>query len=68
METKNYFIVQYNDRYGNGQNKTYECLVKSKAEFERWLKAYNEEREADGNEPESEEEFNLIPVKLFINH
>lgn len=60
-----FYIVQYNDRYGNGQNKAYECLVKSKAEFEEWLKRYNEEREEDGEMEESADEFDLIPISLF---
>jgi len=60
-----YYIVQYNDRYGNGQNKTYECLVKSEAEFERWLKKYNKEREDDGEMVEGADEFDLIPINLY---
>jgi len=65
MSKNTFYIVQYNDRYGNGQNKTYECLVKSKAEFERWLKAYNEERDDAGEMEESADEFDLIPINLF---
>jgi hypothetical protein len=45
----------------------FECIVKDKNDFIEWLQKHNEEREADGNEPESEEEFNLIPVQLFNN-
>ena len=67
METKNYFIVQYHDKFGNGNNTMFECIVKDKNDFIEWLQKHNEEREADGNEPESEEEFNLIPVQLFNN-
>lgn len=59
-----YYIVQYNDRYGNGQNKMYECLVKSKEDFDAWLKNHNEMR--DGAE-ETSDEFDLIPIKLFTN-
>jgi len=64
METKNYFIVQYNDKFGDGNNTTFECIVKDKNDFIKWLKKHNEEREADGNEPEGEEEFSLIPIGL----
>lgn len=63
MET--YYIVQYNDCYGNGDNKTIECLVKDKKTFKKWLKQHNIDRKSDGNEPEDVEEFDLIPVNLI---
>lgn len=62
---ENYYIVQYNDSYGNGTDKDIECLVKSKEDFDLWLSKHNEERENDGNEPEDEDEFDLIPITLF---
>lgn len=61
---KKLFIVQYNDCYGNGDSSI-EVIVKSKEDFNRWLKQHNEERESDGELEESEEEFTLIPVELF---
>ena len=60
-----YYIVQYNDRYGNGDDKTYECILKDKETFDKWLKDHNDEREGMGAEPESAEEFDLIPIELF---
>lgn len=65
MAKNTFYIVQYNDRYGNGQNKTNECLVKSKVEFQNWLKAYNKEREEQGEMEEGAEEFDLIPISLY---
>jgi hypothetical protein len=65
MLKSNYFIVQYNDRYGNGNDTNIECIVESKDDFYKWLKQHNVDREADGNEPENEEEFDLISVELF---
>ena len=63
---KTFYIVQYNDRYGNGTDKSNEILVESKKDFEAWLVLHNEEREAEGNEPDDEDEFDLIPINLFI--
>lgn len=60
-----FYIVQYNDKYGNGDNKSFEILVKDKQVFEDWLKAHNEEREEQGEMEEGAEEFNLIPITLF---
>jgi hypothetical protein len=42
-----------------------ETLVKDKQGFENWLKFHNAQRHIDGNLPEGEEEFNLIPINLF---
>jgi hypothetical protein len=67
METKNYFIVQYNDKFGNGDNTMFECIVKDKNDFIEWLKRHNSSRLEDGENEEGEEEFNLIPVQLFNN-
>jgi hypothetical protein len=60
-----FYIVQYNDRYGNGDDKMYECIVKSKADFLKWLKEHNKERKGMGAMAESAEEFNLIPVNFW---
>ena len=65
MEKTTYYIVQYNDCYGNGDQKQNEVLVKNEAGFWKWLKQRNKERVADGNEPEGEEEFDLLPINLF---
>jgi len=65
MENSNLYIVQYNDRYGNGTDKNLECIVKSHEDFYKWLEQHNSERVTDGNEEESADEFDLIPIKLF---
>ena len=58
-------LVRYNDRYGNGTDTKDEVIVKSKADFKRWLKEWNSERKGMGAMKESEEEFDLIEVELF---
>jgi len=60
-----YYIVQYNDMYGNGTDKKIECIVKDEDGFNKWFEEHNNEREEMGEEPESREEFTLIPVNLF---
>ena len=60
-----FFIVKYNDCYGNGEDTNFEILVKNKADFKKWLKLLNEERKANGEQKESAEEFTLIPIELF---
>ena len=58
------YIVQYNDRYGNGDKKILEVIVESRNHFLEWLDEHNESR--GGSEPEGQEEFDLIPLQLFI--
>jgi hypothetical protein len=65
MENNTFYIVQYNDRYGNGDDKKIECIVRDKNMFKKWLKQWNKERKEMGNEPENPEEFNLISVNLW---
>jgi hypothetical protein len=65
MSNNTFYIVQYNDKYGNGKNKSFEILVKDKQVFEDWLKAHNQEREEEGEMEESADEFDLIPINLF---
>ena len=60
-----FYIVQYNDRYGNGTDKKIECIVKSKIDFLKWLKEHNDEREGMDAMVENAEEFDLIPVNLW---
>ena len=60
--TNQYYIVQYNDKYGNGNDKKIECLVKNKTAFKKWLKEHNSMRDA---KPERTDEFDLIPIGLF---
>jgi phosphopantetheine adenylyltransferase len=65
MEQETYYIVQYNDRFGNGTDKNFEALVRSEAEFKKWLKQHNAERKEMGADRELPEEFDLIPISLF---
>jgi hypothetical protein len=51
--------------YGNGTDKKIECIVKDEDGFNKWFEEHNNEREEMGEEPESREEFTLIPVNLF---
>jgi hypothetical protein len=65
MKETTFYIVQYNDCYGNGDQKSNEVLVKDEAAFWRWLKQRNKERIAEGEMEEQVEEFDLIPITLF---
>lgn len=64
MNTEIYFIVQYNDCYGNG-DKENEVLVKDENTFLRWLAQRNQERSESGELEENVEEFDLIPIAIF---
>ena len=64
MNTTKLILVRYNDCYGHSE-KTYETIVKSKADFKRWLKQHNEKRKEIGGMKESAEEFDLIEIDLF---
>jgi hypothetical protein len=62
---KTLLVVQYNDYYGGGKDKSYETIVESEEQFYLWLEEHNKEREANGNGPEDEDEFDLIELELF---
>jgi len=72
MKTKTYYVVRYNDCYGNGEKKL-EVIVESHEDFKKWLELHNEERRDDFDDDfdddyfveEKEEEFDLIPLELF---
>lgn len=64
MSTKKVFIIQYNDCYGNGDNKSIESVIEKRADFNKWLKQHNKDRKAEGNEPESKAEFDLIETSF----
>ena len=66
MENNTYYIVEYNDCYGNG-NRQIEVLVRNEQEFLRWLEIRNKERADAGELIEDLEEFDLIPIELFDN-
>jgi len=74
-----YFIVQYNDCYGNGDQKQYEGVM-TRPGFETWLVEHNERRwnevacgEKDSEDHlnkkcccfENEDEFDLIPTTII---
>ncbi len=42
--TNTLYVVQYNDRYGNGDKKTLEVIVKNRNHFLEWLDEHNESR------------------------
>lgn len=63
---KTLYAVQYNDKYGNGDKKNLEVIVESRNHFLEWLDEHNESR--GGAEPEGKEEFDLIPLQLFISN
>ena len=65
--TKTFYLVRYNDCYGNGDDKNIECIVENKTAFNNWLKEHNRERRGMGHQSEKKEEFDLIPVQLFTN-
>jgi hypothetical protein len=67
MENSTFYIVEYNDCYGNGDQKSNEVLVRNEQEFLRWLEIRNKERADAGELVEDMEEFDLIPIELFEN-
>ena len=66
MENSTFYIVEYNDCYGNGDRQI-EVLVRSEQEFLLWLELRNKERADAGELVEDMEEFDLIPIELFDN-
>jgi hypothetical protein len=66
MENNTFYIVEYNDCYGNGDRQI-EVLVRNEQEFLRWLELRNKERADAGELIEDVEEFDLIPIELFDN-
>jgi hypothetical protein len=67
MENNTFYIVEYNDCYGNGDQKSNEVLVRNEQEFLLWLELRNKERADAGELIEDVEEFDLIPIELFDN-
>jgi len=64
---KKLFVVQYNDTYGNGNNKKLEVIVKSYEDFLKWLDEHNKQRKFEDEDAieEDEDEFTLIALSLF---
>jgi hypothetical protein len=63
--SKTMYIVRYNDIYGNGDNQKLEVIVENRNHFLEWLEEHNESR--GGSEPELEEEFDLIPLSVYVS-
>lgn len=61
-ELKTLYVVRYNDVYGNGDKQNLEIIVEDRNQFLEWLEEHNECR---GSEDEGQEEFDLIPLKLY---
>lgn len=61
----NFFVIQYNDKYGTGMDKKIEVLIKHEKDFNNWLKKHNQERKQSGEMEESKDEFDIIPIELF---
>ena len=67
------YVVQYNDCFGNGDDKKLEVIVESELAFKEWLKEHNKNRSMDCLSDddfveEGAEEFNLIPLKFIENN
>ena len=68
---KQVYLVTYNARYENPEAKAIEgCIIATDWEdanekFLKWLDGWNEEREADGNNPEGEDEFDLEALSIL---
>ena len=60
------YLVVYNARYENPNNRSIEGWLEGWEDFEYWLKEHNRKRIEEGNEPESAEEFDVIPVNKLI--
>lgn len=60
-----FFIVKYNDNYGNGDDTSIETLVKSKEDFYHWLEKDNDNRKNLGESEYDEDDFDLIPITLY---
>lgn len=65
MKKQEMYVVKYNDAYGNGDNQKLEVIVENRNHFLEWLEEHNESR--GGSEPELEEEFDLIPLNIYIS-
>ena len=63
--SKTMYIVKYNDIYGDGDNQKLEVIVENRNHFLEWLEEHNESR--GGSEPELEEEFDLIPLSVYVS-
>ena len=73
-EEKQVYLVTYNARYENPEDVYTEgCIVATDYEdankkFLKWLDRWNEKREADGEMPEDEVEFNLEEISILNDY
>jgi len=65
QQEQTFYIVKYNDTYGNGDETSIEALLRSEKDFKKWLKEHNKERKENGEQRELAEEFDVVPVQLF---
>jgi len=70
--TKTLYVVKYNDTYGNGNKQKLEVIVDNRNNFLKWLDEHNESRRMDYITDddflkETEEEFDLIPLTLYVS-
>ena len=64
--SKRVYLVTYNDRYGNGDQKSIEAVLKKESDFKKWLKMHNEGRKEQDAAPENAEEFDVDSVEMVI--
>jgi hypothetical protein len=70
------YLIQYNDKYGNGDNKTIEGYLDKESDFTKWLIIHNQERASENGSKidkngkyetdENEEEFDIIRIEKLI--
>ena len=58
-------MILYNVFYKGDYQNDYEYEATTD-NFDKWLKDHNEEREADGNEPEDEDDFDVQRISVAI--
>jgi len=57
-------LLLVNYYHNNGDDVTYEVIVKSEADFKKWLKERNKQRISDGEKEQHENEFTLWHINL----
>jgi len=71
MKTKTVFVIRYNDCFGNGNNEEIETdssiegVIENQEDFPKWLEEHNKNRIDAGDEPELEEEFDIISTTMY---
>ena len=73
-EKKLVYLVTYNARYENPEDKATEgCIIATDWEdanekLLKWLDRWNKEREANGDSPEGEDEFDLEELSILNSY